>query len=74
MVLHNQEWSGEAEIVGRLEVAGGNELTVPFMGSLGLSLSGLTQKGGKKAFQGGDEGKSAHVLYFILMDLNGCGA
>lgn len=41
------------------------------MGSRGLLLWGLTQNR-KKAFKEGDEGKlNTHVLYFVLIDLNG---
>lgn len=45
------------------------------MGSRGLLLRGFLKKEKKKAFKGGDEEKlNTRVLYFILVDLNGCEA
>lgn len=44
------------------------------MGSHGRLLQGLTQKRKKKAFKGGYEEWNTCVLYFILIDLNGCKA
>lgn len=46
------------------------------MGSHGWLLQGLTQKRKekKKAFKGGYEELNTCVLYFILIDLNGCKA
>lgn len=53
------------------------EWTVLLMGSHGWLLQGLTQKRKekeKKAFKGGYEELNTCVLYFILIDLNGCKA
>lgn len=68
----------ENEVVNLRLLAGSRwqvEMNCCLNGLTWSTPAGISQKRKKKAFKGGDEEKlNTRVLYFILVDLNGCEA